>query len=134
MKIYMDLSERVRARRRLLEDVAAVIAAELNDLYARIRSVKSDLTGPAGAPSATAVEERVRAEARIRDIETLVAGLEEAAGRLQTLSDELGGLIKDLQKLPSAKMSEKSEEHTSELQSLMRTSYAVFCWQKKNKT
>src|SRR3546814_7994376 len=77
-----------------------------SDLYARIRTVKSDLTGPSGAPSATAVEERVRAEARIRDIETLVAGLEEAAGRLQTLSDELGGLLEDLQKLPSDKMSE----------------------------
>src|SRR3546814_7641069 len=28
----------------------------------------------------------------------------------------------------------RSEEHTSELQSLMRTSYAVFCLQKKNTT
>src|SRR3546814_4133413 len=28
---------------------------------------------------------------------------------------------------------ERSEEHTSELQSLMRISYAVFCWQKKIK-
>src|SRR3546814_4171567 len=26
---------------------------------------------------------------------------------------------------------DRSEEHTSELQSLMRISYAVFCWQKK---
>src|SRR3546814_2367596 len=26
---------------------------------------------------------------------------------------------------------ERSEEHTSELQSLMRISYAVFCWNKK---
>src|SRR3546814_6006327 len=28
-------------------------------------------------------------------------------------------------------MGVRSEEHTSELQSLMRTSYAVFCWKKK---
>src|SRR3546814_6546259 len=28
----------------------------------------------------------------------------------------------------------RSEEHTSELQSLMRTSYAVFCLKKKNHT
>src|SRR3546814_3071821 len=28
----------------------------------------------------------------------------------------------------------RSEEHTSELQSLMRTSYAVFCLKKKNET
>src|SRR3546814_4525301 len=28
-------------------------------------------------------------------------------------------------------LANRSEEHTSELQSLMRISYAVFCWQKK---
>src|SRR3546814_7021604 len=39
------------------------------------------------------------------------------------------------QRAASRKHHEKrSEEHTSELQSLMRTSYAVFCLKKKNKT
>src|SRR3546814_9527305 len=36
--------------------------------------------------------------------------------------------------LPAADNQEiftRSEEHTSELQSLMRNSYAVFCWKKK---
>src|SRR3546814_1119851 len=32
------------------------------------------------------------------------------------------------------KRGDRSEEHTSELQSLMRISYAVFCLKKKNKT
>src|SRR3546814_19644959 len=32
---------------------------------------------------------------------------------------------------PSARPRSRSEEHTSELQSLMRTSYAVFCLKKK---
>src|SRR3546814_7412688 len=37
---------------------------------------------------------------------------------------------------PSDRLSafERSEEHTSELQSLMRISYAVFCLKKKKKT
>src|SRR3546814_1303390 len=30
-----------------------------------------------------------------------------------------------------AHLGKRSEEHTSELQSLMRISYAVFCWKKK---
>src|SRR3546814_6792214 len=30
-------------------------------------------------------------------------------------------------------LAERSEEHTSELQSLMRNSYAVVCWKKKQK-
>src|SRR3546814_7897278 len=33
----------------------------------------------------------------------------------------------------SSKEADRSEEHTSELQSLMRTSYAVFCLKKKTK-
>src|SRR3546814_972967 len=35
---------------------------------------------------------------------------------------------------PVGKAEGRSEEHTSELQSLMRTSYAVFCLKQKNKT
>src|SRR3546814_10495182 len=34
-------------------------------------------------------------------------------------------------RLPSREPSPRSEEHTSELQSLMRNSYAVFCLKKK---
>src|SRR3546814_16739885 len=35
---------------------------------------------------------------------------------------------------PDAALHQRSEEHTSELQSLMRISYAVFCLKKKKKT
>src|SRR3546814_10446268 len=48
-----------------------------------------------------------------------------------------GGIMRDervriLHILPRREF--RSEEHTSELQSLMRISYAVFCLKKKNKT
>src|SRR3546814_1557667 len=33
---------------------------------------------------------------------------------------------------PETLLTVRSEEHTSELQSLMRISYAVFCWKNKN--
>src|SRR3546814_2467848 len=42
------------------------------------------------------------------------------------LQTDAGGRILDV-------AFERSEEHTSELQSLMRTSYAVFCLKKKKK-
>src|SRR3546814_3140482 len=35
---------------------------------------------------------------------------------------------------PTVRVEVRSEEHTSELQSLMRISYAVFCLKKKNTT
>src|SRR3546814_10007247 len=39
----------------------------------------------------------------------------------------------DLTEVGGDPYAERSEEHTSELQSLMRISYAVFCLKKKNK-
>src|SRR3546814_1821929 len=45
-------------------------------------------------------------------------------------SDDLAG---NLLALVSRMQTPRSEEHTSELQSLMRNSYAVFCLKKKNK-
>src|SRR3546814_7277611 len=47
-----------------------------------------------------------------------------------------GGIISGLEatnSMPGRSRVDRSEEHTSELQSLMRISYAVFCLKKKNK-
>src|SRR3546814_571084 len=47
------------------------------------------------------------------------------------LNDQLGGLINEWLAVASENNPNRSEEHTSELQSLMRISYAVFCLKKK---
>src|SRR3546814_3201246 len=48
------------------------------------------------------------------------------------LPDAQGALLRlPLLRLPSTRSTSRSEEHTSELQSLMRISYAVFCLKKK---
>src|SRR3546814_3482583 len=61
--------------------------------------------------------------------------------RVRADANSLGGLVKrqsrapGVQKdpgLPLTNCGVRSEEHTSELQSLMRISYAVFCLKKKN--
>src|SRR3546814_4174772 len=72
-------------------------------------------------------EEIVRFEAKVVDVLCELSGdcpADGGAGRRQLgLVTDDGTLI-----LPV-----RSEEHTSELQSLMRISYAVFCLKKKNK-
>src|SRR3546814_1734196 len=47
------------------------------------------------------------------------------------VAEEIGRRVAPLPYL-SVAIGARSEEHTSELQSLMRTSYAVFCLKKKN--
>src|SRR3546814_8065780 len=56
------------------------------------------------------------------------------ASTMQTASTRRGSSQRSYAKLPPSKREAcRSEEHTSELQSLMRISYAVFCLKKKKK-
>src|SRR3546814_2737652 len=54
-------------------------------------------------------------------------GLDEVSGAGPTIAVSVGSLAMP----PSIAPEDRSEEHTSELQSLMRISYAVFCLKKK---
>src|SRR3546814_8023707 len=59
-----------------------------------------------------------------------------AAGAVDDLVQGLAGLAQDLDGVLASgagAVVHRSEEHTSELQSLMRISYAVFCLQKQHK-
>src|SRR3546814_18240748 len=53
---------------------------------------------------------------------------------VQAQSAALIDVRRDLRVTPISSRSMRSEEHTSELQSLMRISYAVFCLKKKKNT
>src|SRR3546814_10590473 len=48
-------------------------------------------------------------------------------------TDQMGAIAKEQVPPVRSQPPARSEEHTSELQSLMRISYAVFCLKKKNK-
>src|SRR3546814_10296290 len=53
---------------------------------------------------------------------------------LAITKQSLGRVLNDLFERGYIQSTTRSEEHTSELQSLMRISYAVFCLKKKHKT
>src|SRR3546814_2977489 len=77
-----------------------------------------------------AVDDIVKEDQPIADMMTDKATVEmesPVAGKIVAISGEIGDRV------PIGSMLvERSEEHTSELQSLMRISYAVFCLKKKN--
>src|SRR3546814_10358248 len=81
---------------------------------------------PAGVQAADLVDAHANLAAAGCD---LAAGADVVAHELAVLKHEgeVGGNVDPLRR-------ESSEEHTSELQSLMRISYAVFCLKKKKNT
>src|SRR3546814_4365649 len=65
----------------------------------------------------------------VADIDDLGIGLPQQP--VERVEDDHGPRIADMGVVVDGRA--RSEEHTSELQSLMRISYAVFCLKKKNK-
>src|SRR3546814_7765225 len=66
---------------------------------------------------------------------TITRPITRITGTMRKLADgDLGTAVDGAERSDAiGAMARRSEEHTSELQSLMRISYAVFCLNKKNK-
>lgn len=120
LKMFEDILRRERAERWRLEDLSAVAADEIAQLYTRVRTIRTDLLGPSNAPSAAVVEERVRIEARIRDLEGLIASLGDTASRLHILSAELVELLKAGRLLPSDKLTADDKDKLDALTGSMQ--------------
>src|SRR3546814_6731527 len=83
------------------------------------------------APAVEVLHERPQRGARLR---LQLVGLDEPQRRLGERDPRRPGhLVEHLQGRGADPALRRSEEHTSELQSLMRISYAVLCLKKKNK-
>src|SRR3546814_5052408 len=90
-------------------------ALRLIDISNNLGDSKSLVTHPA-----TTTHQRLQPEDRA------ALGIGDGLLRLSVGLEDPADIIEDL-----AEALSRSEEHTSELQSLMRTSYAVFCLKKK---
>src|SRR3546814_5859455 len=97
-----------------------------SDLTACIEEAILDAGIPVAGQRRTNARNRLPGETRIRIVEERTGEnrLDRDAGDTRTAADEA------LQAVVVA----RSEEHTSELQSLMRISYAVFCLKKQKHT
>src|SRR3546814_3407690 len=79
--------------------------------------------------SAAPVNPEVLRSLSVLPITCLIVAMSEDTATIPSYGEEAGG--KESMKAGEKPTSNRSEEHTSELQSLMRISYAVFCLKKK---
>src|SRR3546814_5595707 len=96
---------------------------KLGELMPVLAEELGKLTGVVGEDEL----QRARAQLKVG----LVSSLESSGARIEQIGRQmlLFGRPLDIDEVLAAV--DRSEEHTSELQSLMRISYAVFCLQKK---
>src|SRR3546814_7341982 len=117
------------------QEAAATVQAQMQEAQAKLDSVEVE-----GVSGGGLVRIRASAKGRIKQIsidDSLIVPTDK-----QMLEDLLAAAFNDAREKADAASNEemgkmtsglplRSEEHTSELQSLMRISYAVFCLKKK---
>src|SRR3546814_9472369 len=108
--------------------------AKIHSAVCRARNKDAPVEAICRAPIAAKLQAEGFRDRSAHDAAELVGGVV-AGGRLELALEVVAGLSRrNHERAGGRDYDEKrSEEHTSELQSLMRISYAVFCLKKKNK-
>lgn len=120
LKMFEDILAREEHDIRSLEQAVSRMDRELVEYYSRVRTLRADLVSPGSTPSATAIEERIRTESRIRELEGVQTSFEESIHGLKLLATTYAGLLKDRAELPSDKMTADDRAKFRELTRLLR--------------
>lgn len=119
-RMFDDILAREEEEFRSIEQNIARMDRDLIDFYGQIRTLRTDLISPGTNPSAAAIEEQVRAENRIRELEGIQSTFDDAVERLKALSTTYIELLNERAALPADKMSPKDKRKFSELTALVR--------------
>jgi hypothetical protein len=120
LRMFEDILAREEEAMRSLDLAVTSYDRKLTELYAQTRTVRADLMSPSSSPSAAAIEERVRAETRIHEIENLQISFDEAMDDISMLSEQYINLLGELSTIPKDKMSEADIRKINELTALVR--------------
>jgi hypothetical protein len=107
-------------------ETLAGINRELSDLYSQMRTLRSELVAPGSNPSAAVIEERIRAEAKVRELEATQVIFEDAIQRLEDLQKAYVRLLDEQSKLPRDKLSDEDRAKFETLTRLLKSQTKEF--------
>lgn len=119
-KMFEDILTKEIAEENERRDQLAAISRRLVDYYAQIRLLRSELVAPGANPSAAVIEERIRAEARLRDLEGLQAIFDDALDRLGNLQEAYKALLSEKSQIPTEKLSLNDQDKIDQLTYLVQ--------------
>lgn len=120
-KMFEDILVREQSAESERRDQLSAISRKLIDCYSQIRLLRSELVAPGTNPSAAIIEERIRAEARMRDLEALQAIFDDAIDRLRTLQDAYAELLQERAQIPTEKLSPSDRDKLNRLTRLVQS-------------
>lgn len=120
LKMFEDILVREEESFLSIDQTIARMDRDLADLYGRIRTLRTDLISPGANPSAAVIEERVRTENRISELEGIQSAFDDTIERLEELSATYIELLNERAAFPADKMSAKDKAKFNELTALVR--------------
>lgn len=120
-KMFEDILAREQAEESERRDHLSAVSRKLIDYYAQIRLLRSELVAPGSNPSAAIIDERIRAEARMRDIEALQAIFDDAMDRLRSLQNAYTDLLQERAQIPAEKLSQNDRNKLNRLTELVQS-------------
>lgn len=143
LEAVMPISENIeyiRSQKKMFEDILArelkedsnrseelsAIDSEISQLRSQIRTLRAELIAPGSNPSAAAIEERIVAEARVRELEGIQIVFSEGIETLSGLQSEYIHLLDQEAKLSKDKLSAKDRAKFARLTQLLQAQTSEF--------
>lgn len=120
IRMFADILDREKASLKEAVDEIAVSDQQLGELFARARSLRADLIAPGTAPSAAAIEQRVRAEARVSELVEIQSLFDSAIEKFKELAEGHTRLLDELAGLPGDGLTASDREKIAVLSDLLR--------------
>jgi hypothetical protein len=118
--IFQRLSNQADAAITELDRQLTVATVEVNESSSRLRALRNDLVSASGAPSMAAMEERIRAEARLSALEDVLQRFEEQRSNLVTLTRQYAEILSARNELPADRLTEDDKAKLARMGELIR--------------
>jgi hypothetical protein len=124
--IFQRLSAQVEASIASFDRRLAAATAEVNETNSRLRALRADLVSPSHSPSIAALEERLRAEARLNTLEDVQQRFEQHKLALAELATRHAQFLFERQSLPADRFSSEDQAKLTRLTRLIQQQAASY--------
>jgi hypothetical protein len=127
-KMFEDILTREKLEERSRNDEISAMNKELSEYYSQIRLLRSELIAPGSIPSAAFIEDRLRAETKVRELEGIQSVFDDTIDRLRSLQESYGGLLAERGLLSAEKLSPSDKDKLGLLTHLLQRQASEFAF------
>ncbi|MBX4957342.1 hypothetical protein HJB53_04785 [Rhizobium lentis] len=120
LRMFEDILQRENEEEREREGQLSQLNRDLSEAYSRIRTLRADLISTPNSLSASAVEERVLTERKIKDFADIQTVFDDAIAAFSEMSEDYIQILQEKSSLPEDELSDSDKSKLQRLSELLR--------------